>query len=69
LIAAKAVADGHCCTLIQDTLTALIAEGHLARHVRCLAREEYDMSTINTEDGAHIYYNMVNEDQQGLLKA
>jgi len=34
LIAAKAVADGHCCTLIQDTLAALIAEGHLARHVR-----------------------------------
>ncbi len=34
LIAAKAVADGHCCTLMQDTLAALIAEGHLARHVR-----------------------------------
>ena len=69
LIAAKAVADGHCCTLIQDTLTALIAEGHLARHVRCLAREEYDMSTINTEDGTQIYYNMVNEDLLGLLRA
>jgi len=27
------------------------------------------MSTINTEDGAQTYYNMVNEDQQGLLKA
>jgi len=34
LIAAKALADGHCCTLMQDTLAALIAEGHLARHVR-----------------------------------
>jgi len=27
------------------------------------------MGTINNEDGAQIYYNMVNEDQQGLLKA
>jgi GntR family transcriptional regulator / MocR family aminotransferase len=34
LIAAKALSDGHCCTLMQDTLAALIAEGHLARHVR-----------------------------------
>jgi hypothetical protein len=34
-----------------------------------LAREEYDMSTINTEDGTQIYYNMVNEGQEGLLKA
>jgi GntR family transcriptional regulator / MocR family aminotransferase len=34
LVAAKALADGHCCTLIQDTLAAMISEGHLARHVR-----------------------------------
>jgi GntR family transcriptional regulator/MocR family aminotransferase len=34
LIAAKALADAYCCTLIQDTLALLIAEGHLARHVR-----------------------------------
>jgi GntR family transcriptional regulator / MocR family aminotransferase len=38
LIAAKALADGHCCTLTQDTLAALIAEGHLARHVRKMQR-------------------------------
>jgi GntR family transcriptional regulator/MocR family aminotransferase len=38
LIAAKALADGHCCTLTQDTLALLIAEGHLARHVRKMQR-------------------------------
>jgi len=27
------------------------------------------MSTINTEDGTQIYYNMVNEDLLGLLRA
>lgn len=34
LVAAKALADGHCCTITQDTLAAMIGEGHLARHVR-----------------------------------
>jgi GntR family transcriptional regulator/MocR family aminotransferase len=36
LVAAKALADGYCCTLTQETLASLIAEGHLARHVRKL---------------------------------
>lgn len=34
LISAKALADGHSCTFTQDTLAAMIAQGHLARHVR-----------------------------------
>ena len=38
LVAAKALADGHCCTFMQDTLAALLAEGHLARHVRKMQR-------------------------------
>jgi GntR family transcriptional regulator / MocR family aminotransferase len=38
LVAAKALADGCCCTLTQDTLAAMIAEGHLARHVRKMHR-------------------------------
>jgi GntR family transcriptional regulator/MocR family aminotransferase len=38
LVAAKALADGQCCTFNQDTLTAMLAEGHLARHVRKMQR-------------------------------
>jgi len=34
LVAAKQIADWHGPVLAQDTLTAFIAEGHLARHVR-----------------------------------
>jgi GntR family transcriptional regulator / MocR family aminotransferase len=34
LVAAKAQADGHCCTITQDTVAALIRDGHLARYVR-----------------------------------
>ena len=34
LVAAKHRADRHCDVLVQDTLTAFITEGHLARHVR-----------------------------------
>jgi GntR family transcriptional regulator/MocR family aminotransferase len=34
LVAAKRIADWHGPVLAQDTLTAFIAEGHLARHVR-----------------------------------
>jgi GntR family transcriptional regulator/MocR family aminotransferase len=34
LVNAKMVSDGFSCTLTQDTLAALITEGHLARHVR-----------------------------------
>lgn len=34
LVAAKQVADWHGPVLAQDTLTAFIAEGHLARHIR-----------------------------------
>lgn len=34
LVAAKQRADRHCDVLVQDTLTAFITEGHLARHVR-----------------------------------
>ena len=38
IVAAKALADGSCCTLTQDTLAAMIAEGHLGRHVRKMHR-------------------------------
>jgi GntR family transcriptional regulator / MocR family aminotransferase len=38
LVAAKACADWHCQTAIQDTLAAFIDEGHLARHVRKMGR-------------------------------
>ena len=38
LIAAKSLADGHSCTLIQDTVAAMLAEGHLTRHVRKMHR-------------------------------
>lgn len=38
LVAAKAMTDGYCCTLTQDTLAAMIAEGHLGRHVRKMHR-------------------------------
>jgi len=38
LVAAKALADVCCCTLTQDTLAAMIAGGHLARHVRKMHR-------------------------------
>jgi GntR family transcriptional regulator/MocR family aminotransferase len=38
LVAAKALADGYCCTLTQDTLAMMIAEGHLGRHVRKMHR-------------------------------
>jgi GntR family transcriptional regulator / MocR family aminotransferase len=34
LIAAKQIGDWHSMVLAQDTLTAFIQEGHLARHVR-----------------------------------
>jgi len=34
LISAKQGADWHCDSLVQDTLAAFIAEGHLVRHVR-----------------------------------
>ena len=38
LIAAKQIADWHGPVLAQDTLTAFIADGHLARHVRRMRR-------------------------------
>jgi len=38
LVAAKAGLDGHCPPLMQDTLAAFIAEGHLVRHVRRMRR-------------------------------
>jgi GntR family transcriptional regulator / MocR family aminotransferase len=38
LIAAKSVSDGPCCALTQDTLSILMQEGHLARHVRSMQR-------------------------------
>jgi GntR family transcriptional regulator / MocR family aminotransferase len=38
LIAAKQIVDGQCNTLAQDSLADLIAEGHLARHVRRMQR-------------------------------
>jgi GntR family transcriptional regulator/MocR family aminotransferase len=34
LLAAKGVSDGSCCALTQGVVAALIAGGHLARHVR-----------------------------------
>jgi GntR family transcriptional regulator / MocR family aminotransferase len=40
LVAAKTMSDGGCCTLTQDTLDALIRDGHLARHVRHM-QDEY----------------------------
>jgi GntR family transcriptional regulator/MocR family aminotransferase len=40
LVAAKRLADSECCTLTQDTLDALIRDGHLARHVRHM-QDEY----------------------------
>jgi GntR family transcriptional regulator / MocR family aminotransferase len=39
LVAAKELADSGCCTLIQDTVAALIRDGHLARHVRHMHHE------------------------------
>ena len=38
LIAAKSISDGPCCALLQDTLSILMREGHLARHVRSMQR-------------------------------
>jgi GntR family transcriptional regulator/MocR family aminotransferase len=38
LIAAKSLSDGPCCALTQDTLSLLIQEGHLTRHVRSMQR-------------------------------
>ena len=38
LLAAKGVCDGPCCALTQDTLSILMQEGHLARHVRSMQR-------------------------------
>jgi GntR family transcriptional regulator/MocR family aminotransferase len=38
LVAAKTLADVCCCTLTQDTLAAMIAGGHLGRHVRKMHR-------------------------------
>ena len=38
LLAAKGVSDGPCCALTQDTLSILMQEGHLARHVRSMQR-------------------------------
>jgi GntR family transcriptional regulator/MocR family aminotransferase len=36
LIAAKVVSDGACCGLTQGAVATLIADGHLARHVRMM---------------------------------
>lgn len=38
LVAAKYVSDGQCSTLLQATVSLLITEGHLARHVRRMQR-------------------------------
>jgi GntR family transcriptional regulator / MocR family aminotransferase len=57
LVAAKALADGSCCTLTQDTLAAMIAEGHLGRHVRKMhrtyaGRREALLNGLRSECGA-----------------
>jgi GntR family transcriptional regulator / MocR family aminotransferase len=54
LVAAKALADGSCCSLTQDTLAALIGGGHLARHIRKMhrlyaARREALLAGLRTE--------------------
>lgn len=57
LVAAKALADVCCCTLTQDTLAAMMAGGHLARHVRKMhrtyaGRREALLAGIRSECGA-----------------
>ena len=46
LIAAKTYTDWHCAVLTQDTLTAFIEEGHLARHVRKMHKIYAERRTI-----------------------
>jgi GntR family transcriptional regulator / MocR family aminotransferase len=57
LVAAKALADGSCCSLTQDTLAALIGGGHLARHIRKMhrlyaARREALLAGLRTQCAA-----------------
>lgn len=54
LIAAKTLADGRCCALTQEILATLIAEGHLARHVRSMqqlyaARRQALLAILRTD--------------------
>jgi GntR family transcriptional regulator/MocR family aminotransferase len=57
LVAAKALADVCCCTFTQDTLAAMIAGGHLGRHVRKMhrtyaGRREALLNGLRSECGA-----------------
>lgn len=57
LVAAKALADVCCCMFTQDTLAAMIAGGHLGRHVRKMhrtyaGRREALLNGLRSECGA-----------------